>query len=253
MEEVDKEKEKLLQNSKYGSTEEIRKKTLEQASLTSHVLNLLGCIIGVLSYFDVFVDWLVLLAWFYLAAIVIYSFWYKGLIVIGPTNKESPYESHFLGLFIGAMWLMFLSFDFNIIDYSYALYLTLIFSAIIMILVFFATKELKGESAIYKIVNVFSVSLSLGCFVFGLIISYNCIYDSSEKAVAYYETVVVNKYNTGGKDSQDILSVNPWGDEKEENDVLVDKETFDKVNAGDTVGIYVENGAFGIHWYHAVH
>lgn len=96
-----------------------------------------------------------------------------------------------------------------------------------------------------SIIGAFLFSLALG--LFSIAVSFNCLLDHSVPAA--YTAAVVDKYQTSGRDASNTLSLSPWGPQKNQTDVDVREDLYDRAQKGGSVRIELYKGLFGVRWY----
>lgn len=128
--------------------------------------------------------------------------------------------------------------------YNRTLWILLAVLSLVFILPFFIfSAEYKK-----KISVAFGFIFCAAIFVFGALCTINTDYDFSRPKE--YPVTVVDKHISGGKSRTLYVTVTPWSDHKENEDIEVDTETYKKAEAGQRTEIIEHNGLLGMKWYY---
>lgn len=96
--------------------------------------------------------------------------------------------------------------------------------------------------------NVVSVFFILLLYAMGLTIHGNVLLDKSEPVL--YESVIIDRHVSHGKNTDYYLKLSPWIDEKKESkQVSVGSKLYSKIQTGDNVYIKVYKGFLEIRWF----
>lgn len=83
-------------------------------------------------------------------------------------------------------------------------------------------------------------------FSFGTIVFINCWYDKS--APDYYNAEVLGKRISSGKSTTYYIELAPWGPQKKNEEVSVNKNLYNDLEVSDGVDIYYKKGLLNIPW-----
>jgi hypothetical protein len=81
----------------------------------------------------------------------------------------------------------------------------------------------------------------------GAAVFFNCHIDDSQPTV--YHAKVLNKQIQSGKSIKYTLELEPWGPEKERNELKVPEYLYKEVNAGGFINIFMRDGKLNAPWY----
>lgn len=165
----------------------------------------------------------------------------KGLIQVNQLvrDKRPSIDSALIGPGIVLALRAFL--DFHILDWPLALGMALAGGALIAL----------GISRWGVATRKWSAVLLMGflfCFpyAYGTVVELNFLLGGT--APQQFETIVTGKHQTSDKHKSWDLTVGPWGPAHDAEDVSVDKLLYESVAVGDTVCVFLFQGALGMNW-----
>ncbi|MBW8886486.1 MAG: hypothetical protein JF616_01910 [Fibrobacteres bacterium] len=82
---------------------------------------------------------------------------------------------------------------------------------------------------------------------YGATISYNCLEDHAR--AKKYRAEVEEKWASHGKTTTYYLKLSPWGPRSVPKDVTVSESAYAQAQRGDSVSVWLRNGALGIPWF----
>jgi len=241
------EEQEILSNEEFGWDEEQRMQKLKNAHKITKAFNWLGGIVGAWTLFwpkpyDYAVNVSIIIP---IIAIIIQKL--SGGIIKIANTKNSPYPDIFWAILAPSMALCLRAlFDYNIFDYSNLWMSLLALGLLFTGLLATGNKEIK-----FKQVNDYLAILGLMVFSFGYaygtVICLNGVYDKSEPQI--YTAKIVSKRVSSGKTRTYYFEVTPWGPQKQNEEVTVSSELYNKHTEGDQVAIYFKKGLFEIPWF----
>jgi hypothetical protein len=181
---------------------------------------------------------LVLLPWIALA-IVNQS---HGLFhVDGYWNDAHPNVA--IALLAPAFILVLRSTDFEIV-YSNAI---VGLSAAVGILLFLGAVKVDPTLRTRRgsLVALFVLFLAYG---YGAIIEANVLFDQTPGVI--YTAPVVERRVVAGKNTRYKLRVGPWGPKAKQNEIRVERATYQYIRPGNVVKLVLKRGELGIKWYY---
>ncbi|MRX69266.1 hypothetical protein SAMN06265349_10447 [Flavobacterium resistens] len=224
----------------------LKEKFLRKAVLVTKIINYTsaGIIVWILK-FPTFYNYMVIVC-FLMPIIGILLFRLsKGIIKIEAKRNSS---TNVLAAFFPPIFLAFrIHSDFNIVNYSNVWFsvaiMTILFSAIFLIV---NRKYLQIENWYRTILRIVLFSF---IYVFGVVIGFNCVFDKSKPQI-FTSTVNHMRIQSVGIKSYDIEVIS---EEKQSEAIklTIDKNTYNELEVGRNVTIYVFKGLFNISWVEA--
>ncbi len=171
----------------------------------------------------------------------------RGLVRI-YVGKDSPYASIENILFFPSCILLIRSLtDHDILDYSnFWMPLGTAALTLSIVLIYKEWKHIKVLSErmwILGYIALFSVA-----YPFSMITVYNDLLDHATPQVV--RSIVLDKEEVRGKRVSYRLNIAHWEDNQEALTRDINKETYDKINKGDSITIRLYRGKFNIPYYH---
>lgn len=242
-----KEVEDILANKEFGRTTEEREGKLKRARIVARTLNTIGGLLAALLFFYPHpYEFVTLVALIFPSLILASLHFFKGLIRIDQKNN-SGYPSIIYGLILPGMALALRSFiDFDILEYSNFWLPTISITVVTSLIMFSTTSEIKFKKAA-DYVTAFSLVSFVFVYSYGGIINYNCIYDDSQSEV--YSSEILDMRISTGKTTSYYIELKPWGPVTEAEDVSISRELYERLEIGESVKIYLQNGKMNIPWF----
>lgn len=240
------EREKLLQNLRYGATEAERKSALKKAKTVAISYNVIGVL---LMFTMIFVDE------GHLPTVILMGYPLLGIIIIALSNGLTKFVSSaktsinpfvMPGMVMPIVITIFKSLgDFEI--YSYA-HIWLPWLAIGVVL--FAVLYALGINHSLTSIKVQLVMMLIFCCMYGYCstIQVNCVFDNSEPKV--YTTSIYNKTVNRGKSITYYLSLNQWENGGVVKDIAVSHRRYNASHVGDTINVATQSGLLHIPWFY---
>lgn len=241
-----KEEKEILDNYEYGRNEDERTFRLKQAKRTAKLLNLAGGIVLVWTLFIPNPYEYAIIASITMPLIsVLAVIFFKGLIRIDE-KKGSAYPSIFFAILMTSIGLMLRALlDFNIHSYSNVWLPVFLIALSLILIIIIGSKEIRFRS-----IKEFGTAISLFLFFFaygyGAIVTTNCYFDESKPI--NYKAEIISKHISSGKTTTYYIELTPWGDQTESEDISVSESFYDRMEAGDSVNVYLREGMFEIPW-----
>ena len=243
---AEQEELEILTNEELGWMTEQRERKLNKARKTAKVLNWIGGLVGVWTFFWADPYEFAIIASIVVPIVAIIALKLSnGLLRIDERN-DSAYPSIFLAVLAPSMAICIRALlDFNIFSHENIWLPSLIITLTIMVILMVGHKEFK-----YKKAQDFFITLVIAviflAYSYGSIVTVNCMYDNSEPEV--YNTQVLSKKVSSGKTTNYYLILAPQGSHKEIEEVSVSQDLYERVNINDAVDIYFMKGLFDIPW-----
>jgi hypothetical protein len=239
----------LLEDERYGTTEEDRRLALRNARIISWTGSAVGFALFFLLLFAQDYRPIQFLALAAPWAAIFLTWRSKGLIRLSMV-KSSPYPSLlFLILFPVGVVAMY-PLRFHLYGFSaHAWFFTLLVALAVMLV---AATALRDTIALEKrkvVVLVCLVVFATG-YGFGVLVSTNCLFDQG--APQTLNTRVVGKHVNHGKSTSYSLELSPWGKYTTGTTVTVSRDFFYRVREYDIILIWLYPGRWGIPWYQVV-
>lgn len=241
------EKNEILRNEEFGMSEEDRSLKLQNAKKIAKLVNIVGGAVAAWAIFYPKPYQYAIFASIIVPLIAIAGLkYFKGLIHIDQ-KKGSAHPSVFLSVIFTAIALgLRATFDFQIFDHTNAWlpisFITLVLSLVLVV----GSKEFRFKE-VKNVFSVIAISMLFFFYSYGAVITLNCFYDKSYSEV--YGSKVISKRISKGKSTSYYLRLAPWGPQKEEKDISVNKGLYNRVNESQIVEIIFHKGEFNIPWF----
>jgi len=98
-----------------------------------------------------------------------------------------------------------------------------------------------------KIVTYTVVFVMAAAYSFSLLIFSNCYYDKSSPTI--FHVAVTGKRTSSGRSTSYYVSLSPWGQYANGNEVSVSQSLYQYVSEQDSLSVYLKYGKWGIPWY----
>jgi len=241
------EEQEILNNESIGWSKENREEKLSNARKISKIINWLG---GLSFAWTLFYpkpyDYAVLSAFIIPIVALIAVKLSRGLIRIDKKDG-SAYPSTIFAFIFPSLGLMLRSFlDYDIFDYSNvwikAFFVTIAFLFILL----FNQKEITFKKK-QDYLTVSSLIMFLFAYGFGAVIYLNCNLDKSEPQ--HYTATILDKRISTGKHTSYYLKLTAWGQQKDIDEVSVEKGLYNRVDIDSEINIYFRNGKLEIPWF----
>lgn len=167
---------------------------------------------------------------------------YKGIIVYDHEDGNKPNIGLACVIAVCGMVIKIGS-DYTIFSYKlvwiYSFGLTVIF-----IITFEKIAQMPKDTLVLRMV----INSFYGFFYsFALVIFINCAFNSSPSN--YFSARIIEKYETKGKNSSNVLILERWHTQTENETENVGQKYYDSKNVGEYVDIVYYDGLLGISWY----
>lgn len=242
------EKKEILENEKYGSTEEERELRLTKIKKTTKYINTISWIVSLSTFFypHFYQIQILLCGLMPIIGLIIYKN-SKGLIRLDE-KPNSVHPTIIWTLFMPSCALYIRALlDFNIFDYSN------LWKPALVIFFVFGYLMLKGSKTEYNFKNIFTYIGISGMLIFGSMYAYgflittNAVFDNSQPTV--YKAKILDKRTSSGKTTTYYFKLSEWGPQKEIDEVYVVKDIYKRKEIGDTAIVYFNNGLYKIPYY----
>jgi hypothetical protein len=233
----------ILHNMRLDDTEKHRLRVIGNAKRWAKILNSLGLIAMLWGMFwpqpYFYTLWALILFPFVVLGAVHY---FGGALKFDSSKQSSAFPTIFPGLLAPCMGLGLRVFsDFNILNWKICWVLWATCSLFVYILALLLTNKDARQRVSDEILLV------IFCIVYGFstVIALNSMWDRSAPSV--YEAQIFEKW---GCKNQYTLTLSPWGQRAEENDIDVGKSVYERYEIGNWVDVVVRHGGLGIPWFY---
>ena len=240
------EEEGILNDWNHGQTKESREEKLLKAKRKAKILNVVGGAIGAWVFFYPTPYQLsMVIAIVFPIIVLLVSKFSDGLIRM-KENKKSAYPSVVFAFIFPAMALVMRALlDYTILDFSNVWSITILITVVLSLVLLYKQTEFHLQKNNDVFYFIFLVFFFFG-YSYGVVIHLNCYYDNSQPE--YFTAEVLDKKISTGKTTSYYLKISPWEKQKETEEIDVDKDLYDRTEAGDEVGIYFRKGNLDIPW-----
>ena len=165
----------------------------------------------------------------------------KGLIQVNQHVRDKRPSIASALIAPGAVLALRALLDFHILDWPLALGIALVGGALIALGITRWDVATRKWSAVLLMGFVF-------CFpyAYGTVVELNFLLGRT--APQRFEATVTAKQQSSGKNSSWDLTIGPWGPADDAEDVSVNKNLYNAVAVGDTVCVFLFQGALGLNW-----
>lgn len=241
------EEQEILNNESIGWSKENREEKLSNARKISKIINWLG---GLSFAWTLFYpkpyDYAVLSAFIIPIVALIAVKLSRGLIRIDKKDG-STYPSTIFAFIFPSLGLMLRSFlDYDIFDYSNVWIKAFFVTVAFLFILLFNQKEVTFKKK-QDYLTVSSLIMFLFAYGFGAVIYLNCNLDKSEPQ--HYTATILDKRISTGKHTSYYLKLTAWGQQKEIDEVSVEKGLYNRVEIDSEINIYFRNGKLEIPWF----
>lgn len=246
-EEAEESFQEVLQDNKFGFTEQERLEQFDKVKRVTTILNWAGGIAAAWAFFwpQPYEIAILAVAIIPLLALVALKL-YRGLIRIDE-KKNSAFPSVFAALFFPAIVLMLRTLiDYNIFEHKQVWILVGPIAIGLTALMLIGQSEFDWQKR-RDIFSALVLVLLAFVYAYGLVLSTNCTFDY--RSAASFESQILNKSISRSKTTSYYLELAPWGPQPNVDKAEVDRETYEQLEVGDTVEVLFLKGRWGIPWY----
>lgn len=240
--------EEVLQDDRYGLTEEDRARRLKQARKIAGYGTLGSGLLFLWAFVfpnPIGLTLTVLLAIPFAAALL--TAYYKGILRL-YTAKSKPYPSLFIIVIVAelaAFLVVARGYDIYVFDARLWRMMVILAIAVAALWAMICRAAMTGEK---NVVALYAGILVLaGVYSYNALIFSNCHYDKNP-AVTFRVGVDGKHYNSG-KSTTYYLELSSWGRFTEGKSVQVSHSFYRQMQTGDSVNVYLHPGKWDIPWY----
>ncbi len=242
------EKRQIFENKAFGNSKEQRKQTYFSAKKITKILNTISWIVALSTMFFPYYLQLQIIACGTLPilGLILYRY-HKGLIRLDE-KPNSIYPNITSTLFMPSCVLLIRALsDITVFDYT-ALWEPFLIVILTLALLIFMGSTIKYNFKKWQTYGIFAGLLVFASmYSFGIIMTTNFIFDTSKPQV--YQTKVLDKRMSSGKNRSFYLTLEKWGPQTEIDDVSVPKAMYHGKEIGDSAVIYFNQGLYQIPYY----
>jgi hypothetical protein len=244
--ELSAEREKLLEDTSLGYTEEDRKRKLKVTKGIAIAYNIIGFTLG---FIVIFIDNKYVVAFITLiypiAGILVIKM-SSGLTKFVSNSKRSQYSFVMLGFFLPICIMLFKSLgDYDLFSLEH-LWLPFIVSSLIIFGLLVATGINKAISGIPgQIIFMLIMGLIYG---YGSSVQINCAFDKSKPEIIKKE--VLGQSVQYSKGNHYYLKLSPLVDGQKPKDIEVSRSFYKNHSQGTVISVYFKKGLLNIPWYY---
>ena len=168
----------------------------------------------------------------------------KGIIKIDE-RKNSAYPNASLAFTFPMIGLLIRSLlDVSLLSWAPLIKYILFLAVVLYALALTTTKMHRNKK---KFAQSLVFLLFIAAYSYGLVAEVNSLEDKGPSKV--FTATVTGKHESSGKTTTYYLSLSPWGPRKKEDDVNVARSFYERSQVGETVHVYLKNGALGGQWF----
>jgi hypothetical protein len=243
-EEFKQSEQEIQQNPDFGATPEERLHAASRARKIGTALTIASSIIGYWCMFYPYPEMLPVWLCVAMPWLAIGVCWKsKGLYSLGNFEKKSAKTNLFVMVMMGAIGLAFHSF----IQRDVVSLTDLIAPAAVLAIALAAAIGLVNDWYARSLKQFGPYLIFCAMYAFGAIAATNHLLDHSMRSEVPVR--ILDKYQTHGKGAASYLTVSAWGPNAGNNDLKVDRNYYNHTAVGQTICIYVYQGAYRIHWF----
>lgn len=242
------ETEILLEDDRFGLTREDREARLAIARKFDLGATVVGVGLLIWSLFYPQPYELVMILLFIAPWLAVGITWYfKGLLKLYK-GKKSPYPSmiQLMCLATAAAFIIVLK-SYHIYGFGQKGWSMLAGGAIAATVICVAACWQAIASSGKKTLTCILIFAMAGLYSYSLLIFSNCYYDKSPATI--YRVTVTGKRISSGKSTSYYVSLSPWGRYTEDDEVSVSKSFYQSVHTEDSIGVFLNDGKWGVPWY----
>ncbi|TWJ02569.1 hypothetical protein JN11_01542 [Mucilaginibacter frigoritolerans] len=237
------EQEKLANDTSLGATEEERNKKIEKAKQISIAYNIWGGVGGFAMLFFSNKFTVLFLFLYPLAGILVMQF-SSGLIKFVSDSKRSVYWFIVIGFMVPAIITLVKSIgDYEIYQFQNAFILIIISALFISFLLY----KTGINNALPKGGQIFFMLLISVMYMYGNIVTINCVFDESKPQIIYTKVESVDISNSKG--THYYLYLKPWEEHGSPGSIEVSSKIYYRHPVGSSITVNLKHGLFNIPWF----
>jgi len=238
------EQEVLLQNSRLGSTEVDRQKSLKKSKGIALAYNIFGSGLGIALLFPNDKLSIIILLVLPIVGVMIMLL-SKGVIKFVSDSKRSPYPYIAPGAALSGFALLLRSLnDYTLFRFNNLWLPAFIISGILFVLIYIRGIDKSVKPVWGQVIFMLILALLYGL---GSTRQLNCAFDNSRQMI--YEATVLGHRIYHGKSNSYYLTLSPWGPRENKEEAEVRKGLYNNIAIGDTVEVNFRQGLFHIPWF----
>jgi len=182
--------------------------------------------------------------------VIVVTLLYRGLIS-PDENHNSRMPSLGVAFIMPGMALLIRALtDFSILHHPPFLWVAMVVISIVLSF-FYMLPAFKPASKPMRIYGTGILMIFLSLFYsYGLLVETNCLLDNA--VPVEYQTIVNGKRVSSGKTTTYYLDLKPWGKLSGIQEVIVTRQEYESISAGDSLAVHEHVGALGIPWVEIV-
>jgi len=244
--ELEQEKEKILNDTNLGFTEEDRKERISLTKGIAVAYNIVGMALGFIAIFikDSYLAALLMLIYPLCGIVVMVTS--RGLTKFLSNSKRSGYFFIILGFVMPIFIMLFKSLvDYNLFNYGH-LWLPMAISAGVLFLMLVtlginrSAESVNGQAVFMLIIAVI--------YGFGSSVQVNCVFDKSDPQP--FKSTILGRKVEHSKGAHYHLILTPWEPGQKQQDVEVSRSFYQNHADGSLVNIDMKKGTLNIPWFY---
>jgi hypothetical protein len=241
----------VLTNTRWGATEEARKKTLAKVSTLTLIYNVVSFPLVLILILDAGKTALMLLLVYPFIGILLMISG-RGLIKFQSNRQRSICSFIMLGIFVPGFALLIKSVAKDQVLDTTHLWAPALGISLLLFTLIYVTGINKSMGMLRA--QVITMILTALVYSFGSALQANWIFDPSDPAV--YDVTILGSRVTeqssrlaDGKDESYYLTISPWGPRREAEEVAVSWNLYRLSQKGDTLQVHLGEGLLHIPWF----
>jgi hypothetical protein len=216
---------------------------IKKAKIEVYTLTGITVVLSMLSF--LYFGWFQILSFCCVPLALLMLFRHKGFVQLDGDKDSRLPSIFFIPLIVLIVQLRQNSFI-EILDYSRVWTVVIGVTVVLIAMLLFCSRYINRKRKTYIIAAVVFSGIFVGNS-YGIVLAVNAVLDNSGQE--YYETRVIDKSFSRGKNTTYYLTLQPWAHRAESEKESVSRQLYNEVDIDDKVGIYYHKGAFNIPWF----
>lgn len=238
--------EVIKQNQTLGATADERTAYVKKVKTQAFIVNALGIVVAAAAFVGhlfLYVAWGIVA---YPFVLLLFFYQYRNVMNFKDSRAKDAYPSLIGGLlFPPIIMIVFLLLNFEVLHVKDCLLIC--GGSLLALIVLFAAIIQTQEPEMRKRNSWPILIASLALYSMAAPMGINFAADRSNPQL--YQAKVTKLSVSHGKSTTYHVSLSAWGPLAEENDTTVDQDTFNQLQVGGNVDVYLKRGYLHIPWY----